>query len=133
MSTLSEVQQALINSQVTQQHWIDGGWEALSNQLEEELRKENEIVKLFPLVDQTEPDIRVYVKIFQRHFIYCVPLSDVTDVVDINQVLYIQKEDLYLNWKERIISKLGNSYKVKQIIDDKKITWNKTEYIDKLG
>lgn len=133
MTTLTDVQKALHNSQVLDQHWIIGGYDALSEQLEEELRKENEIIKLFSLVDQVEPDIRMYAKVFQRHSVYCVPLSDVSPIVDINQVLHIQEKDLYPNWKERILSNLGNSVRVRKVTDDKKTAWNQIEYIDYQG
>jgi hypothetical protein len=132
MSTLSEVQQALINSQVSQQYWIDGGWEALSNQLEEELRKENEIISIFSLVDKVEPEIMIRVRITLHNWIYNVPLQDVSRVTDVNKVLHIEKEDLYPNWKERVIETVGFSRLVyeKGVIDHKRIGWSKAEYID---
>jgi len=132
MSILSDVQQALINSQVSQQHWIDGGYEALSNQLEEELRKENEIINIFSLVDKVEPEITIRVRITQRNWIYNVPLQDVSSVIDVNKVLHIEKEDLYPNWKERVIERVGFSRLVyeKEVIDHKETNWSKAEYID---
>lgn len=133
MTILSNVQQALINAQVMQKHWIDGGWEALSTQLEEELRKENEIVSIFSLVDQVEPEIKIRVRIILHNWIYCVPLEDVSGVVDINKVLHIEKEDLYLDWRSRIGSNKGNLLRSKQTTDHKEVAWNKTEYIDEVG
>lgn len=134
MSTnLSRVQQALLEAELAQKHWIDGGWEALSYQLEEELRKENEIVSIFSLVDQTEPEIKIRVRIILHNWIYCVPLSDVSAVVDINKVLHIEKEDLYLDWRSRIDSNRCNLLRSKQTVDHKGITWNKSEYIDEVG
>lgn len=134
MSTnLSNVQQALFEAELAQKHWIDGGYEALSNQLEEELRKENEIINIFSLVDQVEPEIKIRVRIILHNWIYCVPLSDVSAVVDINKILHIEKEDLYLNWRSRIGSNKGNLLRSTQTVDYKGVTWDKTEYIDEVG
>lgn len=133
MSTnLSRVQQALLEAELAQKHWIDGGWEALSYQLEEELRKENEIVSIFSLVDQTEPEIKIRVRIILHNWIYCVPLKDVSPVVDINRVLHIEKEDLYLDWKERVNSNKGNLLRSKQTTDYKEVIWDKAEYINEI-
>jgi len=133
MSTLSNVQQALLEAELAQKHWIDGGYEALSNQLEEELRKENEILSIFSLVDQTEPVIKIRVRIILHNWIYCVLLEDVSSVTDINKVLHIEKEDLYPDWKEKVNSNKGNLLRSSQTVDHKGITWNKTEYIDEVG
>lgn len=136
MSTLSNVQQALLEADLMQTHWIDGGYEALSVQLEEELRKENEIVSIFSLVDQTEPDIKIRVRIILYNWIYCVPLEDVSGVVDINKVLHIEKEDLYFNWKDNIVERVCFSKFLpdtgKEVVDHKGVRWSKTEYIDSL-
>lgn len=128
----TDFQQALLEAELMQTHWIDGGYEALSNQLEEELRKENEIVCIFSLVDSVEPEIKIRVRIILHNWIYCVPLKDVSPVVDINKVLHIEKEDLYLDWKERVNSNKGNLLKSTQTVDHKGIAWNKSEYIDEV-
>lgn len=134
MSTnLSNVKQALLEAELMQIHWIDGGYEALSHQLEEELRKDNEIVSIFSLVDSVEPEIKIRVRIILHNWIYCVPLQDVTGVVDINKVLHIEKEDLYLDWRERIETNKGNLLRSSQTVDYKGITWDKSEYIDEVG
>ena len=132
MTTLSNVQQALLNAELAQKHWVDGGYEALSNQLEEELIKENEIISIFSLVDQIEPEIKIRVRIILHNWIYCVPLEDVSGVVDINKVLHIEKEDLYLDWKERVIERVAFSRVIseKEVVDHKKVTWSKDEYLD---
>lgn len=132
MTTIPNVQQALLNAELTQKHWIDGGWEALSNQLEEELRKENEIISIFSLVDQVEPEIEIRVRIILHNWIYCVPLSDVSAVVDINRVLHIEKDDLYLDWKDKVIERVAFSRVIseREVVDHKEVTWNKTEYKD---
>lgn len=130
MTTLSNVQQALLNAELAQKHWIDGGYEVLSNQLEEELRKENEIINIFSLVDQVEPQIKIRVRIILHNWIYCVPLEDVSGVVDVNKVLHIETKDLYLDWKERVYSNRGNLLRFSQTVDHKGITWDKTEYMD---
>lgn len=132
-TNLSNVQQALLNAELAQKHWIDGGYEALSNQLEEELKKENEIISIFSLVDQVEPEIKIRVRIVLHNWIYCVPLEDVSGVVDINRVLHIEKEDLYLDWRSRIGSNKGNLLRSSQTTDHKGIIWDKTEYIDGVG
>lgn len=132
-TNLSNVQQALLEAELMQAHWIDGGYEALSNQLEEELRKENEIINIFSLVDQVEPEIKIRVRIILHNWIYCVPLSDVSRVVDVNRVLHIEKEDLYLDWRSRIDTNKGSFLRFKQTTDHKEVTWNKTEYVDKVG
>lgn len=134
MSTnLSNFQQTLLESELAQKHWIDGGYEALSNQLEEELRKENEIINIFSLVDRTEPEIKIRVRITLHNWIYCVPLEDVSEVVDVNKVLHIEKEDLYFDWRSRIGSNKGTLLRSKQTVDHKEVTWDKSEYIDEVG
>ena len=105
MLTLSEVQQALINSQVSQQHWFDGGWEALSNQLEEELAKEKQILDVYPYI---ELDISVEITIVLPNKVYRVPLEDVSDI-HVNDSLVISAEDLYPNWEERVRAKIEKS------------------------
>jgi hypothetical protein len=105
MSTLSDVQQALINSQVTQQHWIDGGWEALSNQLEEELAREKQILDVYPYI---ESDISVDVTIVLPNKVYRVPLEDVSGI-HVNDSLVISVEDLYPNWEEIVKAKIEKS------------------------
>lgn len=132
-TNFSNVQKALLEAELAQKHWIDGGYEALSNQLEEELRKENEIINIFSLVDQVEPEIKIRVRIILHNWIYCVPLSDVSGVTDINKVLHIEKEDLYSDWRSRIGSNKGNLLRSTQTTDHKEISWNKSEYMDEVG
>ena len=105
MSTLSDVRQALIDSQVSQQHWIDGGWEALSNQLEEELAREKQILDVYPYV---ELDISVDITIVLPNKVYRVPLEDVSNI-HVNDSLVISVEDLYPNWEERVQVKIDKS------------------------
>lgn len=105
MSTLSEVQQALINSQVSQQHWIDGGWEALSNVLEQELASERQVLDIYPYV---EIDISVDMTIVLSNKVYRVPLEDVSGI-HVNDSLVISVEDLYPNWEERVRTKIEKS------------------------
>jgi hypothetical protein len=104
-TNLSNFQQALINSQVTQQHWIDGGWEALSNQLEEELASKKEVLDVYPYV---ELDISVHITIVLPDKVYRVPLEDVSSI-HVNDSLVISVEDLYPNWKERVRAKIEKS------------------------
>jgi len=104
-TTITEVQQALIKSQVTQQYWVDGGWEALSNQLEEELAKENQIVDVYPYV---EIDISVDITIVLPDKVYRVPLEDVSNI-HVNDSLVISVEDLYPDWEERVRAKIEKS------------------------
>lgn len=109
MSTLSNVQQALLESELAQKHWVDGGYEALSNQLEEELKKEKQVIDIYPYV---EIDISVDITIVLPNKIYRVPLEDVS-AISVNDCLTIGMEDLYVDWEERI---------------NKKLAWDKTIY-----
>jgi len=97
MSTLIDVQKALQESQVLQQHWIDGGWNALSDILEEELM-ERKVLDVYPYV---EIDVSIVITIVLPDRIYRVPLEDVSDI-HVNNCLVIGHEDLYLDWEERI-------------------------------
>jgi len=107
MSTLSEVQQALLEAELTQKHWIDGGWEALSTQLEEELKKnkKEEILDVYPYI---ESDISVDVTIVLPNKVYRVPLEDVSGI-HVNDSLVISVEDLYPNWEEIVKVKIEKS------------------------
>ena len=130
---MSRIQQALLNAELMQRHWVDGGYEALSNHLEEQLRKEQEILDIFSLVEQTEPEVKIRVTITLHNWIYCTPLEDVSEVVDLNRVLHIEEDDLYVDWRSRIDSNKGNLLRSSLITDYKGISWNKYEYIDSLG
>lgn len=132
ITNLSNVRQALLEAELVQKHWIDGGWEALAD-LYAEPSDWEEILNIFSLVDQVEPEIKIRVRIILHNWIYCVPLLDVSSVVDINKVLHIEKEDLYLDWRSRIGSNKGNILRSTQTTDHKGITWNKTQYIDDKG
>lgn len=135
-TNLSNVQQALINAQVMQEHWIDGGWEALSLQLEEELKKnkKEEILDVYYIVDQIEPELKILVGIQQLNFCYQVPLSDVSELTDVNDILHIHIENLYSDWKDRVTKKVETSktVKSKEVTTDKGL-WDKTEYVDEVG
>jgi len=97
MSTLTDVQKALHESQVLDQHWITGGWDVLSDILEEELM-ERKVLDVYPYV---EIDVTVDITIVLPDRIYRVPLEDVSDI-HVNDCLVIGHEDLYLDWEERI-------------------------------
>jgi hypothetical protein len=97
MSTLTDVQKALEDSQVLQQHWINGGWNALSDIMEEELMK-SKVLDVYPYV---EIDVSVNITIVLPDRIYRVPLEDVSDI-HVNNCLVIGHEDLYIDWEERV-------------------------------
>lgn len=104
MTTLTDVQKALHESQVLDQHWITGGYDALSTILEEELMGK-QVLDIYPHV---EIDISVNVTIVLPDKIYNVPLEDVSEI-HINDCLVIGIEDLYLDWEERIWKKIEES------------------------
>lgn len=108
-TTIHNVQQALLEAELAQRHWIDGGYEALSNQLEEELRKGKQVVDIYPYV---ELDISVDITIVLPDKVYRVPLEDVS-AISVNDCLVISKEDLYYDWEERV---------------NRKLAWDKTIY-----
>lgn len=128
MTTLSVVQQALINAQVSQKHWIDGGWEALSSELEEELMTDNKVLDIYPLV---EVDISVTITIKLPSKIYSVPLADVSPI-SINDCLVIGVDDLYPNWEDRVKSKLGRYFYEKRFTKDGE-DWYEFRYLDSEG
>lgn len=135
-TTITDVQQALINSQVSQQHWIDGGWTALSNQLEEELKKnkKEEILNVYYIVDQIEPELKILVGIQQLSFCYQIPISDVSALTDVNDIPHIHVQDLYSDWKDRITKKIEASKSIKtEVVTTYKGVWDKTKYMDEAG
>jgi hypothetical protein len=127
-TNLSDVQQALINARVIQQHWVDGGWEALSNELEEKLVTDNEVLDIYPLV---EVDTSVTITIKLSNKIYSVPLEDVSPL-SINDCLVIGVSDLYPDWEERILSKLVIPNEVKPFTKDNE-NWSESIYLDVEG
>lgn len=134
MSTLTDVQKALHNSQVLDQHWITGGYDALSLQMEEELKKE-EILGIHFLVEQVEPDLEISIGIQQQSFSCSVPIADVTALTDTNAILHIHSEDLYPDWKDRITKKVSESRRIstREVNDGKGGLWNRSLYKDELG
>jgi hypothetical protein len=130
---MTKLQQALLNAEVMQAHWIDGGYEALSNLLEEQLRRETEILDIFSLVEQTEPEVKIRVTITLHSWIYCAPLEDVSYVTDLNRVLHIEEDDLYVDWRSRIGGNKGDLLISNLVTDHKGVSWNKSEYIDSVG
>lgn len=104
MTNLTDVQKALEDSQVLDQHWITGGWDALSTILEEELMGK-QVLDIYPHV---EIDISVNVTIVLPDKIYNVPLEDISEI-PINDCLVIGIEDLYLDWEERVWKKIEKS------------------------
>ena len=130
---MTRLQQALLNAELMQAHWVDGGYEALSNHLEDQLRKEHEIVDIFSLVEQSDPEVKIRVTITLHNWIYCVPLEDVSGVTDLNRVLHIEEDDLYMDWRSRIESNKGELLQSNLVTDYKGISWNKYEYVDLVG
>jgi hypothetical protein len=125
-TNLSDVQQALINARVIQQHWIDGGWEALSNELEEDLMTDNEVLDIYPLI---EVDISVTVTIKLPDKIYSVPLEDVSPL-SINDCLVIGVSDLYPDWEERVEANLETLICDTTIFKDD-VSWYEAKYLGK--
>lgn len=135
-TNLSNVQQALLEAELAQKHWIDGGYEALSLQLEEELKKnkKEEVLDVYYIVDQIEPELKILVGIQQLNFCYQVPISDVSALTDVNDILHIHVEDLYLDWKERVTKKIEMSKVFKsKVVTTHRGVWDKTEYVDEIG
>ena len=102
MSTVSDVEQALINARVIEEYWMSNGWESLV--LEKE-QMTNEILDIYPLV---EVDVSVQITIKLPNKTYSVPLEDVSSL-SVNDCLVIEISDLYLNWEERVQSKIKES------------------------
>lgn len=116
---LSDVQQALINARVIQQHWIDGGWEAL-----EKLTINNEVLDIYPLV---EVDISVTITIKLPNKIYVVPLADVSPL-SINDCLVIGVSDLYPDWEEKVDANLGILIHDTTVFKDD-VSWYEAKYL----
>ncbi len=125
-TNLSDVQQALVNTQVIQQHWIDGGWKVLSNELEEKVVADNRVLDIYPLVE-LELDISVTVTIKLPNKIYVVPLEDVSPI-HVNDCLTIGVDNLYPDWEQRVETNLGDKiYETTVVIDG--VTWVEADYL----
>ena len=119
MANLSDVKQALINARVLQDYWVSNGWESLEV-------GEDEILDIYPLV---EVGISVTVTIKLPNRTYIVPLEDVSSL-NINDCLVIGVSDLYLDWEERVKSRLGNLIHDTTIFKDD-VNWYEAKYLGK--
>ena len=123
MTTLSDVEQALINARVLQNYWVSNGWESL--EVED---TPAEILDIYPLV---EVDISVTVTIKLSNKTYVVPLEDVSPL-SINDCLVIEISDLYLDWEERVKSRLGHCFYEGRFTKDGE-DWHESRYLDLEG
>jgi len=91
--TLINVQKALNESRILQEHWIAGGWDAVVESPRD----------IYPLIEQ---DISVNITIIFTEKVYVAPLEDVSDI-SVNDSLTISLNDLYSDWEERVLNNLG--------------------------
>ena len=122
MTTVTDVEQALINARVLEEYWMSNGWESLV--LEEEEREE--ILDIYPIV---EVDISVTITIKLPNKIYAVPLEDVSPI-NVNNCLVIGASNLYPDWEERVESSLGDIIYETSFFKDNN-EWKEYKYIGK--
>ena len=101
--TLPNVQKALDESRILQESWIAGGWDVVIESP----------IDIYPLIEQ---DISVNITIISTEKVYVAPLENVSDI-SVNDSLTISLNDLYFDWKERVLNNLGvlvNCYSTSQ-------------------
>lgn len=123
MTTVTDVEQALTNARVLEEHWMSNGWESLEI---EEKTFSSEVVDVYPLV---EVDISVTITIKLPNKSYSVPLEDVSSL-SVNDCLVIGVSDLYPDWEDRILHNLGELvYETTTLINS--VKWIEVKYLGK--
>lgn len=122
--SLYTVQKALDKSRVLNTIWLEDKWENTIN---------DEIMDIYIIVDEVEPNLKILVTIKLKNIWYTVPLEDVTDLTCPNKILHLQTNDLYLDWQQRILENLGELSRRTTFKDPDGSLWFKKEYSDDLG
>ena len=127
-STVTDVEKALADARELEEYWRKEGWQSLQS---EEETMSAEIIDIHSKVQlstsNTDPEVRVYIELETN--IYEVPIEDVSGIHP-NDGLTIGKEDLYEDWINRILLKLGgNIIHHVQVIDSKSKVWSRYTYL----